>query len=187
MIDHERKLIFIHITRTGGTSVETALIGQDWWNIDQASKHISASQARRLYGEDAWTSYYKFSIVRNPWDRLASMWATGWWYGSRTAFNGVKPSSFSDFIRRLEPHPHEEYRALRYCDIIDLPLDRVLRFETLQDDFTALARDRGLGDLELPHIERRDRLPYQEFYTAEAEELVRQMFARDIETYGYTF
>jgi hypothetical protein len=187
MIDHDRKLLFIHITRTGGTSVETALLGKDWWHIDDLTKHISASQAREIYGEEVWNSYYRFSIVRNPWDRLVSMWATGWWYGKLTVFGGVKPASFADFIRRVQPHPHEGYTSLRYVDIIDLPIDRVLRFESLQADMDALCRDRGIAEVELPHIERRDRLPYQAFYDREAEQAVRERFAADIATYGYQF
>ncbi len=79
MIDNKNKLIFIHIPRTGGTSIEECLIGNDWWNIDSKSKHICASDARKLYGEKIWNSYTKFSIIRNPWDRIVSMRNTGWW------------------------------------------------------------------------------------------------------------
>jgi hypothetical protein len=75
MIDHNRKLIFIHIARTGGTSIETALVGKDWWFFDAQTKHISAKQARMFYGEELWKSYTKFSVIRNPWDRIISMWA----------------------------------------------------------------------------------------------------------------
>ena len=187
MIDHNRKLLFMHITRTGGTSVETAFMGQDWWEVDPSSKHISASQARRLYGEDCWSTYHKFSVVRNPWDRLVSMWATGWWYGTRTPFRGVKPSSFSDFIRGLQPHPHEQYGALRYHEILDERIDQVLRFEDLQVQVSAMCRARGIAEVTLPHMERRDRLPYRAFYDEESEHLVREVFAKDIATYGYEF
>ena len=76
MIDHRSKLIFIHIARTGGTSIEASLVGKDWWLVDPSSKHISAKQARDLYGKDIWEAYTKFSVVRNPWDRVVSMWAT---------------------------------------------------------------------------------------------------------------
>ncbi|MCA9055782.1 MAG: hypothetical protein KDA75_18225, partial [Planctomycetaceae bacterium] len=68
MIDHQRKLLFIHIARTGGTSIEAALVGCDWWDIDPETKHLSASQAKQIYGDEIWSTYTKFAVVRNPWD-----------------------------------------------------------------------------------------------------------------------
>ena len=104
MINHDNKLIFIHIARTGGTSIETALSGKDWWLIDPQTKHISAGMARKIYGEEVWRTYTKFSVVRNPWDRVVSMWATQWWHEA----SGLDENcSFEEFIRNIKPHPHE--------------------------------------------------------------------------------
>jgi hypothetical protein len=187
MIDHLRKLLFIHISRTGGTSVETALVGSDWWHIDPESKHLSASQTRTFYGDACWAKYRKFSIVRNPWDRITSMWSTGWWNKRRTSFLGGRPASFRDFIRELRPHPHERYRTLSYGKILDEPLDYVLRFESLQEDFSAMCRDLRLDEVQLPHVEHRKRLPYRAYYDEESAQLVRDLFAADIKAYGYRF
>ena len=78
MVLDDLGLIFVHITRTGGTSIEVALAGQDWWQISPQTKHLSARQIRIQVGEEKWSDYFKFSIVRNPWDRVVSMFATGW-------------------------------------------------------------------------------------------------------------
>jgi hypothetical protein len=184
MIDHQRKLIFIHIARTGGTSIEAALVGRDWWDIDPDSKHLSASQTRRLYGEEFWHSYLKFSVVRNPWDRVVSMWATGWWHakGSEAA-----ATSFHDFVQKLRPHRHEHYESLFYYDILDEPLDRLLRFERLNEDFAALMRECGTPEIVLPHCEKRQRGDYRSYYDAETRDLVARMFERDIREYDYEF
>jgi hypothetical protein len=187
MIDHARKLIFVHIARTGGTSIEEALMGRDWWKIDPDSKHLSASQTRQLYGDDVWQRYTKFSVVRNPWDRLVSMWATGWWWSEQTHLDGQKPTSLQQFIATLRPHPHERYEALHYHQILDEPLDAILRFETLVDDFATLLARCASAPIALPHAERRERAPYRDYYDAQSRDLVMDLFARDIADYKYSF
>src|ERR1700730_61148 len=115
MIDHRRKLLFIHIARTGGSSIEESLVQEDWWKIDPTTKHLSASQARRRYGEEVWRDYTTFAIVRHPWDRFVSMWTIGYWYDQDTYLKGVRPNSFHDFIYTVRPHPHEIYNTLHQC------------------------------------------------------------------------
>ncbi len=184
MIDHQRKLLFIHIARTGGTSVEAALVGRDWWEQDPQSKHLSASQTRAYYGEEVWNSYFKFSIVRNPFDRLVSMWAAGWWH---TAEGSADPRKFHEFLLSLQPHEHETYNALCYHEILDLPVDRVLRFERLEADFTQMLTELGHPEVKLPHVEKRDRADYRLYYDDVSTALVRSRFAQDLQTYGYEF
>ena len=190
MIDHERRLLFIHIARTGGTSVETALAGNDWWDICPESKHISASQTRKLYGEHIWQSFVKFIIVRNPWDRLVSMWAAGWWWDDRTHLRGIKPLTFRDFVLTLRPHPNEHYDSLFYHQILDEKLYFVLRFETLMIDFSLMLKQLNLPDVILPHIQSRRswrRVHYRKYFDNESASLVEKMFESDISQYGYSF
>lgn len=187
MIDHDRRLLFIHIARTGGTSVETALVGGDWWRVEPGSKHISAAQARVMYGENVWRDYTTFAIVRNPWDRLVSMWSTGWWWGPTTHLCGRRPASFDDFVASLEPHPHEFYRSLLYTEILNEPVDAVLRFERLAGDFADLLARQGCEPVALPHVERRARGDYRDYYSDASRDLVAERFRPDIEAYGYAF
>ena len=184
MIDHQRKLLFVHIARTGGTSIEAALVGCDWWEIDPDTKHLSASQMRRHYGDEFWDVYTKFTVIRNPWDRLVSMWATGWWHA-----DGATPESvpFQEFLQSLRPHASEQYQSLHYHEVLDEPIDRVLRFERLASDFADLMRDCGDSTLTLPHRERRDRRHYRDYFDDASREFVAEHFAEDITRFGYSF
>jgi len=184
MIDHERKLIFIHIARTGGTSIEVALVGKDWWYIDPDTKHISAKQACEIYGKEIWDSYTKFSVVRNPWDRVVSMWATKWWHESSGIPNNC---TFEIFLRNLRPHPNEKYSTLFYHKILNEDIDFILRFETLGEDFCAMLNNMGYKNVRLPHKEKRRRKPYQEMYNENTRLLVEELFKNDIEKYNYSF
>jgi hypothetical protein len=187
MIDHERKLLFIHITRTGGTSIETALVGQDWWKIDPATKHLSASQTRRHFGEEVWRDYTTFAVVRNPWDRFVSMWTIGYWYEEGTHLKGVKPEGFSEFMRTLKPHPGEIYDTLHQHRVLDEEIDFILRFETLQRDFSAMLWERDLADVTLPVALKSERNAYRDYYDEELAAQVGETYATDIERFGYSF
>jgi hypothetical protein len=187
MIDRCRKLLFVHITRTGGTSIETALVGRDWWYIEPATKHLSAAQTRMKYGEQVWRAFTTFTVVRNPWDRVVSMWATGWWHRTEPAPGARRPERFRDFVLDLKPHQSERYASLHYHRIIDEPLDFVLRFERLREDFSAMLRAIGQPDVRLPHVEKRERRHYRTYYDAETAALVGRLFEADIRRYNYTF
>ena len=72
MINHELGLIFVHIPCTAGTSIEAWIQGDDQWSVKPEAKHLTAFQAKSLY-RSHWSSYFKFSIIRDPVDRFISM------------------------------------------------------------------------------------------------------------------
>jgi Sulfotransferase family len=185
MILDDEGLIFVHIARTGGTSIETALTGNDWWKISPETKHLSARQLRVLVGEDKWTRYFKFSVVRNPWDRVISMFATGWWMSSGRQSD--PQAEFEHFINNLAPHPHEKYSTLLYSEIIDERLDVIIRFEDLQRGFDKVCEAIGRPSIVLPKEESRDRLHYSLYYTDATRRSVEELFRDDIEQYKYAF
>jgi hypothetical protein len=66
MISHEHKFIFVHVPKTGGTSIESLL------DLSGA-KHNTARQYRNFF-PDVWKRYFSFAFVRNPWDRVLSFY-----------------------------------------------------------------------------------------------------------------
>jgi len=72
MISHKHQCIFIHIQRTGGTSIEHWFLNHTMWDENPSLKHLTAPQAKLIY-KDYWNDYYKFSIIRNPYNRFVSM------------------------------------------------------------------------------------------------------------------
>ncbi|TBV25490.1 hypothetical protein DMZ43_11120 [Meridianimaribacter sp. CL38] len=71
MVSHKYKCIFIHIPKTGGETVISLIDDSD----KSIPKHANAAQIRDYLGEDKWNEYYKFSIVRNPFDLAISMYS----------------------------------------------------------------------------------------------------------------
>ena len=77
MISHSHQFVFVHIPKTGGTSVANALGSygiQQQGKINFGSiyfKHASAYNLERMMGEE-YEKYLRFTIVRNPWDWAVS-------------------------------------------------------------------------------------------------------------------
>ena len=91
-IDRQAKLIFIHIPKTAGTSVESALSLHGDWKIEDRFRcfgqissssllarnlssnflqHLRLHEIQGLLG-DEFVDYEIFTIVRNPWTRFLS-------------------------------------------------------------------------------------------------------------------
>ncbi len=68
-----------------------------------------------------------------------------------------------------------------------IAVDWIGRFEYLQDDFDTLIRKLGKNPVGLPHIKKSQRQPYHTYYDAETVQLFLEIFAADLEAFGYTF
>lgn len=82
MIDHINKLIFIHLEKAGGSSMEVIFTGREWWGLKDShlqsigydngqTKHINLRVAKIVY-EPYIHSYRKFCIVRHPYTLFIS-------------------------------------------------------------------------------------------------------------------
>lgn len=91
LILNSKKMIYLHIHKTGGEAVEHALGKLRAWNdiiLDSENpgtsqdferhfrlrKHSSARQVAKLIGMDVWKSYFSWATVRNPYERMASLY-----------------------------------------------------------------------------------------------------------------
>src|ERR671912_322652 len=73
LVSHGRKLVFVHIQKTGGDTV-SRLMGESIPDIFCfKAKHAFAVKAAAEL--ECWNEYFKFAFVRNPWDRLVSWYS----------------------------------------------------------------------------------------------------------------
>ena len=160
MINHDLKCIFIHIQRTGGTSIELALNGTDTWLNNPHLKHLTASQAKAEYSE-YWDKYFKFAFVREPLSRHLSMlkYAPDHFYSQDPLVNNNKIqlslNLFKNYEKLYAPtipiefdHRYYNYKdiinknlgiGMMYSNILDKKIDFIGKFERLQDDFDIYA------------------------------------------------
>lgn len=216
-ISHRHRTIFIHVPKTGGTSIEAVLgMHGDRGDVgvvpyaDQVAdrehlygrqlQHLTAERLRaELDDEAVFSSYFKFSVVRNPWDRLVSTCA---WSGRKWARGEMlERGEFDAFVRRTHAafaacrdaprpaplHPHVVPQVAYLFDAAGRScVDFIGRTESLARDWHVI-RDRLGVDAELPTRMKSAHRPYREYYDAETRDLVAEIYARDIEAFGYRF
>jgi len=142
-----------------------------------------------------WDNYFKFAIVRNPWDRLLSCFLdkTKKCVGSKWElpdYSKYKQSSFKTFVRKISStnlktcNNHHRLQAVLVpyseCDFIG-------RFENLQEDFNIICDKIGLPKQKLAHQNKTNHKHYTQYYDDETRELVAKMYALDIKVFGYEF
>jgi hypothetical protein len=119
----EKKCIFVHIPKTGGTSIEDSIWGPDWsqrteeqlwmgvvrpgFNKYQSAglQHLLASQIRQEAGTTTFAECFSFAFVRNPWDKVVSQFH---YLGTRPVlrkYMGLgRWGSFASYVRILADH-----------------------------------------------------------------------------------
>lgn len=201
MISDSHKFIFLHVGKCAGTSIKEAMIEHPLVNVHDSDYHLSLQEMEDVVRSDGYdpSEYFKFSVTRNPWDRVVSQYyhminaPTIWIYphmGKILADGGKRPDhdelkklqfkgSFDDFVDQLP------YTSTPYNDV-----DFVIRYENLKDDFNHVCNHIGIDPVDLPHVHYntgRPRTPYVKYYSNRTRDIVAERFAEDIKTFKYTY
>lgn len=198
VISHEHRCIFVHIPRTAGSSIEEWICGEDWWNRDPSTKHLTAHRARTLYAE-YWDDYFTFSFVRDPWERMLSCLHFGPHFGvvldgGRLDFTGYDERFGSPITLEIDYRFHDRIDLLRpvhrpgavYGNLLDEELDFVGRFESLERDTTYIADRLGIGASFSSTLKQSSSRPAaEELYDERADRWIRSAFAEDLRRFGY--
>ncbi len=174
MILKDYKAIFVHINKTGGSSIEQALCGS--YHI--TTKHYNVyDYARHTPYEFA--NYFKVTFVRNPWDKVVSQ------YFFQLMHKGTD-KAFKDFIRKPSGRPF--INQLDWITINGhIAVNCIGRFETLEEDFDEICQHIGIKTPALPRINKTVHEHYSIYYDDEDREFVGNIFYKDIQFFGYRF
>lgn len=189
----KKKCIFIHIPKCAGTSVRKAL-GASSATRDHIDAKIYLKANPTRFGR-----YYKFTFVRNPWDRLVSVYE--YWKGGG---NGTTDLYYQKLVRKLGSFENfvlcfldEDvlYANLllrpQYLFIYDykneLMVDYVGRFETLQSSYAVVADSLRI-DRQLDVANKSNRMAFKDYYrSVEVKSRVASLYKKDLTLLGYRF
>lgn len=212
-IDRARGVLFVHVPKTGGTAIETALgLRGDWRQEDRATlfgmiaspdlrargfgsaflQHLTLAEAAGVLG--GLDGLFSVAVVRNPWDRLVSLYhrpdphlvAVAREQG--VALTGL---DFAGFVERCLAIRHAHTRPQADYVAIDgrVAVDRLCRYETLATDFAAVAARLGIAPtLPVAHAGRtRQHADYRDFYGDALRDAVGRAYEEDRALFGYRF
>lgn len=180
------KFIFVHINKTGGSSIEKALA--------LPFEHRTALELIDQIGRTKWDRKFTFSVVRNPWDKVVSHYH----YRVQTNQTGLgdNPIGFRKWVklsyrdRNDFYHNDEKMFMPQYKWITDehgkLIVKKVLYFENLNEGFSEVCSELNLN-IELPHVKASKRGNYRQYYDDETKEIIRQWFKTDLELFEFEY
>jgi len=194
-----KKILFIHVPRTGGTSIAIALYGQK-------TDHHSAAYYRAI-DQAFFSQCFKFTFVRNPWDRLVSAYhllrrghteyVRVW---SPQKYSDLLDMSFDDFVCSWLWKRREQLMELdttlwtqayfTHSPDGDSLVDFVGRRETMEADLLHLRERRNIAirNMHLNRSLNREDQDYRSYYTdQDTVEAVREIYAKDIAFFKYDF
>jgi hypothetical protein len=154
-------------------------------------QHLLARQIRQEVGNEIFGDYFKFAVVRNPWDRAVSQFC---YTRIRTDLHELiemtTETSFGEYLTRIEGHEHVQWKPqLEFLHDADgsMLVDFVGRFERLERDAGSIFRRLGIEAGTLPHTNASDRRPYREYFDTSSRRRIERLYGEDIEAFGYEF
>lgn len=160
IVSHKYGFIFIKTMKTAGTAIETSLSplcgpddvvtpifpqepGHEARNFETSEgkffNHMSMTAVRELVGPDIFRSYFKFCVEREPVDKCLSHF--GMLLNSPSHRTATTPKSWDEYVERGN-YPVD------YAKYVDgdgaLLVDRIVRYERLEDELSDVLRPLGL-------------------------------------------
>jgi len=181
-------LLYVMVRKAASMSVKKAIETAAGQKINGCAVYDASRKS--------WPSALRFTVVRNPWERAASCWASkigehGSMYGSFRDYGMWKDMTLKDFLLKIKAMPvleHDAHWAPMCRGLIsngELCVDMILRHESLCDDWARLMT--LFPSLpELQHVGYKKSNALRDYYNAETWGLVEDIYADDIKMFGYS-
>jgi chondroitin 4-sulfotransferase 11 len=196
-ISAKQRAIFVHIPKNAGTAVLHAL------GMGKNEGHVPWFTYERM-DPRKWRKYFKFAIVRNPWERVVSNYLyarmqRSYWhspdgstpYKVHPDYETVKALSFAECIEKIPNLRHPGWRSQSYfvCNAAGVNMmDFLCRHERLEEDMAYVYRTLGVrAKLEQVNVTEKTSADWRSFYDEATVAAVRRLYAEDVEQFGYEF
>ena len=215
LISDDKRVLFVHVPKTGGVSVEEAVreacpdARKKRAGTVPMGRH--ATLGKILLGEPQASDYWTFGFVRNPWARMVSwysmidQWSHRWGPASGKPQDGRHKgmrngndmwraaAAYRDFeefvLRGTEELPRVGRAQISYLRApkVGKEADFIGRTESFGEDLQTVQRHLGVEPTPVPHRNKSQHGTYHDYYSDAARAKVAEVYAEDIDLFGYTF
>ena len=212
VVSNHHKYIFFHLPKNAGVSVSRILIAQEnnlqfkrigsyifrklfktqdnfYFSLRHKkmkffSSHIPCYKFQDIIEDKIFSSYLKFAVVRNPWDRMVSRY----FYSKKidNKFNNFDFDTFLDYDFLNNLHTVNQYKFCsdkneNFC------LNQLIKFENINNDFNKISSQLFNKKDMLVHLNKSDHNYYREYYNNKTKDKVYKFCKKDIEFFEYEF
>jgi sulfotransferase famil protein len=186
ILDRERQFIFFPNSKVCQRSIVLGPL-KDRVVIQKRNPEFWTQQMQRL-DTAQFEKSFKFTIVRNPYDRTISAFRYlqgGGIIPKRYDFPTYCKEVLADLGTAADPHFNEQSNGL--FKEKRLLVDFVGRFESLQEDWDFIASKINASSKFIHANKSRRKADYTAYYDKESQEIVSNLYRSDFENFGYVF
>ena len=202
-ISHKYKAIFVHVPKTGGTSIHkflkipkqaSALWGNEreirilFNNRKFVLHHAPIGYIKHMYPE-IFDDYFKFGFVRNPYDRVISEYR---WHHRKEENRPEEVNDvvyFSKWIREFYEKDNIDHKCTQKCILYYndvLLMDKVYKYEDFQESIEEIKLMLGAPELIMEHHNKSERqVDKEKLLNEENKEFIYNKFKEDFDTFEY--
>ena len=210
MIDHFKKLLFVHIPKNAGTSVERSIFDEFDFSLGYNKEylfgfdpelHINLQHAtlnqmleNQLISENKLKEYHSFTVVRNPFTRAVSGYT---WLMRDRGINDtfanflLKKGEFAE--SKLQEHPtyvlDHFFTQTEFIKVEnEIQIKEILKFENLQKDFNMYMKKIGLNCKLESHFKKSKtkKSILIKLYTEKNLSIIREVYREDFENFDFS-
>lgn len=186
-ISHEHKFLWFRVAKVATRTIFTI--------FKEAEVNLDAENAMFChYPYTTYKNYYKFALIRNPFDRLVSCWRNKVIDNNGFKFSPnelKKMQDFKNFVGYVEKLNIDkcEHHLRSQTKLIDINnLDFLGRFERLDQDIPAILRAINIDDQLMAHKNPSEhKMHYRSYYDKDLQKRVAKIYERDLNIFNYDF
>jgi len=168
------------------------LFGEQLLPIPEIAKiqhgHISAQQIAPYLDASIWQNYFKFAIVRNPFDRFISIC---FFLNRKNPMFVETPLQWMKSAIKVQRFRQRILVKPQYQQLIDgqgnIAMDYVGRYETLQESVDEICQQLQLETTPLQKRNTSEHSEYREYYDDELRSAVENIYQEDLRRFNYSY
>lgn len=169
----KKEIIYLRPTKTANTTISMELIHGPDKGLSLTPVGGTGNQTWKEVKNKVtlhqWNNYTIVASIRNPWDQMYDVWASG-----------LSHLSFYDFVMTEEAK--KKTQGYYLFDKHKCQADKVIRFENLYEDAKNI-----LGITITSHHNPSPKVDYRDYYNRSTREYVAWLCNKEIKEFGYEY